>query len=476
MKKLLTVVLTLLLVGCASVPPAENVSYSVQTDENVQNKQQTADPGQNSTESGTDLPDTQDSAENDDLGEPNLVDAPSAADFALSSEIIEDDICKLREDSYPRREWNDTASSFPAMSNISMPRTGTINVKVVYVEWDDLKGTKNDYDYNLWSAKMFGEFYRVMSEGKLNFNVTSEPEWITVGSSWEVDAIPSGMEGGNAESTRYVQPVIDRWISALDPVVDFSGVDILIYGLPSAELVVDGLHTFDGGPIYAATQEGRIYDMFSLGQRIYDHRESLPGWAQFSHEFGHSLGMPDLRDFSTADRSTKYIVNPMFGHDIMDNQDAGSRSISGWMKWVQGWLDDSQVICVDADTVEAEYYELTNANIVGADSELLTVKVSDTMLIAVESTRWDSRFDLRTNNPADGVIVYTVDATLGHHEGPLKLLSPRDITEYLSDDHIWPDWRVLDVVLLEGDSVTYEGITITVASSGENSDIVRVSR
>jgi hypothetical protein len=165
----------------------------------------------------------------------------------------------------------------------------------------------------------------------------------------------------------------------------------------------------------------------------------------------------------------------MYGHDIMDNQDAGSRSISGWLKWVQGWLDDSQVSCLQASDVNKEYYQLSSANIVGAKNELIIVKLSDTKLLAIESTRWDSRFDLRTNHNVDGVIVYTVDTTLGHHEGPLKLLSPRDITKYLSDSHIWPDWRVLDVVLLQGDSVSFGGITVKIEKSYSGKDIISIS-
>lgn len=94
MKRLLTVALTLLLVGCTSTEPVDNVSYPIQTEENVQNSVQNSDSEsdsvdapiveevveeeeQKSTESGTVLADTQDSAENDDL-----VDAPNVDESA----------------------------------------------------------------------------------------------------------------------------------------------------------------------------------------------------------------------------------------------------------------------------------------------------------------------------------------------------------------------------------------------------------
>lgn len=489
MKKLAVVIAGLLvLTGCSSVQP-ENVSYPIQTEKNVQNSEQTEDVSlsgespsviesepEPETES-VDAPIVEEEVVQEDVqvSEPTTTSAPTS--YKLSPEIVEDDICKLKEDSFNRRTYaNSVASSFPAASGMSLPLSGTINVKVVFIEWDDLPGTKSDYDYNLWSANMFSEFYRVMSEGKLNLKVTSEPDWISVGSSWKEDVIPEGMEGGNWQSREYLRPFIDQIVLAVDDYVDFTGVDVILFGTPSAEIVVDSLHIFGGSEIYAKTKEGTIVNMFSLGRRIYEHRDSLHGWVQYSHEFGHSLGLPDLRDWSNSDKNTKYIVNPMFGHDIMDNQDAGSRSISGWLKWVQGWLSDSQVTCLRSSDVDSEYYELNPANIVGAENELITVKLSDTKLLAIESTRWDSRFDLRTNHNVNGIIVYTVDSTLGHQEGPLKLISPRDITEYLSDNHIWPDWRVLDVVLNQGDSVTYGGITVTLEESLSNKDIISISR
>ena len=480
MHKLIALLIsTGLLVGCTSTSEFGEVSSAIQDSQEMQVEGNTNNTQSLVEAEASDSEEVQSTEPNEPAEEEQVEQVeptPAPISYELSPELVDDEICKLREtSSYRSTSKNALASSFPAASGMTVPRTGTINVKVVFIEWDDLRGTQDDYDYNLWSAKTFSDFYRVMSEGKLNLRVVAEPDWLSVGGSWEEDVIPAGMEGGNWQSREFLRPFIDRITEAIDPQVDFTDVDVILFGTPSAEIVVDSLHIFGATEVPAYTDEGTIHEMFSLGRRIYEHKDSQPGWAQYAHEFGHSLGIPDLRNWTKGqDDVPMYFVSPMFGHEIMDNQNSGSRSISGWIKWVQGWLNDSQVTCIDAATVDSEYYKLNAANIVGAESELLTIKVSETKLVAIESTRWDSKFDLRTNQKTDGLIVYTVDSTVGHQEGPLKLLSPRDISEYLSDEHIWPDWRVLDVILFEGDELEIDGIRITNVQSEESADTVLI--
>lgn len=481
MRKLLALLLsTGLLVGCTSTSEVGTESSPVQDGQEVQlegdiDSTQSVVQAEATDSQEVQIADPSEPAEEEQIDQADSTPPPIS--YELASELVDDEICKLRETSSYRSTYkNALASSFPAATGMTVAQKGTLNVRVVFIEWDDLRGTQDDYDYNLWSAKTFSDFYRVMSEGKLNLSVTAEQDWISVGSSWEADVIPAGMEGGNWQSREFLRPFIDQVIQAVDPQVDFTDVDVILFGTPSAEIVVDSLHIFGATEVPAYTSEGTVQEMFSLGRRIYEHKDSQPGWAQYAHEFGHSLGIPDLRN-STRGQGIDvpmYFVSPMYGHEIMDNQNSGSRSISGWIKWVQGWLNDSQVTCIDASNVEGEYYELNPANIVGAESELLVVKVSDTKLVAIESTRWDSKFDLRTNQKTDGLIVYTVDSTLGHQEGPLKLLSPRDISDYLSDEHIWPDWRVLDVILFEGDELETDGIRITNVRSEDRVDTVLI--
>ena len=517
MKKLLTVALALLLVGCASVPPAEDVSYPVQTQENVQEDVQVSESEsetvdapivgeaveeeQKSTESGTVLPDTQDSAENDDLGEPNqveedsreraetdeneAVDAPDSLGFALSREIVDDGICKLRENSSIRNNYPlQLASSFPALTHANaLTLNGTINIKVVFIEWANLSGTQSDYDYHVAQLNKFASFYNMVSEGKLRFNFMLEKEWIEVGENYSDSYIPNGMDGGNWQATLFLQEKLDGWLTYVDPVVNFSGSDVVIFPIPRAKPVIQGgVHEFAHAPGSHIKADGEtIYTWFTPGTNFMTPGQT-PLWTWYAHEFGHALGIPDLRDMSNATknsigviRAEKWEVNPMGDMDIMDNQGGPTITINAWTRWVQGWLDDSQATCVLPENIKDEnYYKLNQLNGVGVKDKLLVIKTSATTALLIESRRWDSRFDTPIKHSRNGVVVYRVDSTLGHEEGPLRLYSPRDIAQYIYEENTWPDRRCLDVFLYGGDKITAQGFTIEVERLSDSGDVVKI--
>ena len=484
MKKLAVVVAGLLvLTGCSSVEP-ENVSLPAQTEEAVQDTRPSDDDVlvevTPSTDEGEFEPVDAPIVEEEVVQEDVQVSDP--VEYIFSSEIVDDSICKLKEDSDPRRRWADVpATGFPLNTyGATVSQFGTAKVKVVFLEWEDLRGTREDYDYHVEELTRANEFYRVVSEGKFGFDISFEQEWILVDGSYQDSYFTDEMTDAGHNSASRIQQRIDKFIAATDEKVDYSDVDVLFFGLPRAATVIEsgGLHIFgDGGWVFGNTQEGTVLNIFAFGERVFNHVGQNQGWAWFAHEFGHVLKMPDLAD-ETQGRNTPdmYVNTPFYGFDVMANQDAGTQGLSAWMKWLQGWLDDSQVTCIDATTINKEFYKLDEANIVGGENEMLVIRLSDTQALIVESRRWDSRFDLPIAHSRDGVIVYLVDVTRGHWQGPLRLLSPRDITQYLSQENVWPDWRVLDVIMFEGDSITFDGVTVEVKQTYMYGDIVSVSR
>jgi M6 family metalloprotease-like protein len=502
MKKLAVVVAGLLVVtGCSSVEP-ENVSYPIQTEGNVQNRQQTEDvsvdesyPSDNESES-VDAPIVEEEAEKQEVVQENVqvsepeptevptLNAPIVDDkYQLSYEIVDDGVCKLKETSGYRMKYKEAlASSFPSSALTSMPYKGKIKISLVFMQWEDLKGTQADYDYHIKQLKMFENFYWNVSEGKLDLQIDVNNNWFTAEGSYTSYITPDSLSGGgHPGSTEHLQPILDKFIEASDPEVDYSDTEMIIFGIPRAKEVWlgGGLHEFgkhSRGAAFAKTSEGNIYNFLSAGSDTFN-APTAPAWTTLVHEAGHALGMPDLRDWSDRSINEAWFVNPMLNYDIMDVQTSIQRTIGSWLRWVQGWLDDDQVTCVIKEDVDNELYAISHLDDFGAQDRSLVIKINSTTNLVVESRRWRSNWDIPVVHSVDGVIVYRVDSTLGHSEGPMRLLTPtgRDITKYLREPNTFREWRSLDVVFKEGDSVTYDGITITVEKLGSK-DIVRVSR
>lgn len=140
-----------------------------------------------------------------------------------------------------------------------------------------------------------------------------------------------------------------------------------------------------------------------------------------------------------------------------------------WSRWQLGWLGPDQVHCVtDPHTTVT----LTPAADPGDGTAMVAVPISESEVIVVEARRkigddqgqaYESPDGVRTTYPAlatEGVLVYTVDATLESGDLPLKVVG--DSGNGQVDDY---------PILVSGQSVTIHGYTITVVSTTPDTTI-----
>ena len=134
-----------------------------------------------------------------------------------------------------------------------------------------------------------------------------------------------------------------------------------------------------------------------------------------------------------------------------------------WSRWQLGWLEPSQVLCL---TDQHATITLTPVADPGDGTAMVAIPVSESEAIVIENRRktgYDKGKEYvgangtETTYPAlinEGVLVYTVDASLRGGDLPLKVAG--DSGNGQVDD--FP-------ILVEGQSVTVHGYTITVVST-----------
>ena len=265
--------------------------------------------------------------------------------------------------------------------------------------------------------------------------------------------------------------------------MDFSEIDVVVTVLPSAY--------FFGGRFAGAVQiSDKLIPTLQLGVLPWHISLDTAGdWGRNgAHELAHVFGLTDLyptnqsgyqgefaRPNPPADMNWVTVEAGLMG--LQGNYLAPQSVIGGsyyqapremlaWSRWQLGWLEPSQIRCIVESSATVI---LTAIDQPGDGVAMIAVPVGETEVIVIESRR-DHGFDSAqlygydrdaANN--DGVLVYTVDSSLG--ELPIRFAT--DGGEGILDQ---------SPILPVGTSITVKGYEITVVEDTGDTHTVRVSK
>lgn len=202
-----------------------------------------------------------------------------------------------------------------------------------------------------------------------------------------------------------------------------------------------------------------------MGQ-IGTENSPVPSWKVFGHEYGHMLGMYDyyIPGIGTTGKSP----GPF---DFMGNTTGGANSFFGFSRWVQGWIEDTEVIC-DYSINASVTHTLTPLN--QNSGKKLYVHPIDGSLALVVEFRTESEFDALKGN--DGLLVYVIDMKVASLKGPISIqpseqdlvINPRDDVEMYSKAPLssGQSVKVKDLVV-HAEDVSKESATFKVLTSAE---------
>jgi M6 family metalloprotease-like protein len=385
--------------------------------------------------------------------------------------------CRLRDQSTQRRVYGQLLAGFPVIEN-NFESRGTFIFGLIPIDFSDARGDAGVESRVREQMRLLTDWYDMVSEGRVNIEWRVHSGWVRVPGDTNRYAMSRSRSDNN--------DLANAAFAAADPVFDFSGVRAAVFVLPAGQtFMAEGVHGFKHSEFGSAggylTAEARVFNYMIAG--AYFDRPYKNYWSYWAHETGHMFPLPDLYDQNSQwwiGKQLEIPGGPFSGFDMMANQDGPSRTLSAWLRFVMGWLDDAQILCLPSSDVTEARVTLVPIDLRRQGVKAVFIPLSDTKLLVVESRRANSRFDCEGSGTSsaiwrarNGVIVYTADLTLGHGEGFQALVAPSGrALQSLSTCSAPPQY---DAILNAGDQVTTNGVRIRVLSSGLY-DTVEVSK
>ncbi len=361
------------------------------------------------------------------------------------------DACRLTEARINKfQPWN---VGFPrgASGSTMLPSTGVSNVQLIAIDFSDAVGTAEELTAADTQISEFNKWFEFTSNGAKSFNWQYPKRWLRMSKP-----LPDyGFRKGDWAKTL---PSVQEMVSLADPFVDFSNSDWVFVLLPKSIRLSDPDIPYINPGITSA--EGPVKNLF--GGADYFYRNNYDLWSLWIHEWGHPMGLAGH--------------SPRSNLSIMDNQNGSSVTLNVWDTFFTGWMGADELYCMPStqSTLETQLIPLERLQ---HGMRGVVVPISTTEALVVESRRaegWGSKLGAGTY----GVLVYYIDTTKdtdrsGEQQGIVKEAWSKYVTP-TTDTNPDPSYAT-NKLLLQGDTVTYKGITVTLTKTGDV-DTVRITK
>jgi len=372
----------------------------------------------------------------------NLSASPVAVSMQSGGSSL--DACKLAEARINKfQPWN---VGFPrgASGTTVLPSTGISNVQLIAIDFSDAVGTADELTAADTQISEFNKWFQFSSNGAKSFNWQYPKRWFRM--SKPVPAY--GFKKGDWPKTL---PSVQEMVSLADPYVDFTNSDWVFVLLPKSIRLSDPDIPYMNPGITSA--EGPVKNLF--GGADYFYRNNYDLWSLWIHEWGHPMGLAGH--------------SPRSNLSIMDNQNGSSVVLNVWDTFFTGWMGADELYCMPStqSTLETQLIPLERLQ---RGMRGVIVPISTTEALVVESHRaegWGARLGAGTY----GVLVYYIDTTKDTDRSG----ESQGIVRETWAQYVTPATTNTNKLLLQGDTVTYKGITVTLTKTGDV-DTVKITK
>lgn len=383
--------------------------------------------------------------ENNQYSDPKMPSAPLAG-------------CKIQENSDQGSRRGDVASGFPFMPRFaSYPKN--VTMALIPIDFADLEGDSDFKSRVKQDMEDTSDWFRDVSGGRLTIEWKVSDNWIRLpGLSKDYFVESSGKYPDTANFWTKVLPVVDSKF-------DLTGVETINFLLPlNQKIIYESVQSFSflSEMKQVNSSKTKIISFAAAGEVFEAPDTNL--WSYWAHEFGHEIGWAHVG-------SSRGEVEPMNGMDLMGNQNGPYRDLSGWLRFITGWLADDQVYCQETKEPFTNDVSIIPLNESTKGIKLVVIPTGTESAVVIESRR-PSKYACPIENLPGGVLVTTYDAKLGNQSYFLKAHYP---SERQPSIRCKVGVVIPDVLLHTGDTVQVGAYKIAVISSG-NVDQIRITR
>lgn len=327
-----------------------------------------------------------------------------------------------------------------------LPSKGEVKTIVLFADFPDVPAVQTPEQALSIISPNAEKFFKDESYGRMNWTLEPHLAWLRLSQ-------PSAYYGEAIRSYEGHLQFLQEAVRLADADIDFSSADSVVVMVPPEATAVGYGPAFGGNPGEGYSADGKI---FSNG---VTSGADVPAWGflWLNHESGHTLGLPDLYayqyDPANYDDQHRFVG----GFGLMGYIDGNAPEFFAFERWQLGWLDDSQINCQleGKQTVTVTPIESTGG------VKAVMIPVSEGKVVVVESRR-ALGYDASLVKP--GALVYTVDTSIASGAGTLVVYPVLENDPYRDQSP-----------LALGESVTVDGVTITVTDANEEGDTVQVS-
>ncbi len=388
---------------------------------------------------------------------PRITTKPSSALSVFASEVTP---CKIADagakGDIPNNPQRHFATGFPLYPDRAKLDEKTV-VQFVPVDFADLKGKRSPAVDWADTAKFLKQFWELQGSKEIKLDIRIPDEYTHL----PKPVLDYDLSADFFTTGRPPQGTFDyarASIAAIDNKIDFSDVDVVAV-VPPAEATKEQVRSFTAEAAeptrgFKSAEKEIMNLLVSPGKPVTPYE-----FLTWVHEFGHMLGLSDLRNVPKASAQDS---SPLGVFDVMNSFSA--LEILAWQRFLLGTIADNQVNCISQAGTFTSWMTPLEARDKGV--KLTVIPTGKYTAIAVESRR-SYGFDFNLGSANNGLIIYKLDTAIPYYQSAFQIVPSPSATDN--------EWR-RDAALKKGESVTVDGVTITNVETGAFGDVAKIEK